>query len=165
MQEALEPCPPNRTAVGQVVEFRGLIPGDTLTGRFPSAEWLQNLSDKLNSDGRYNSVARDWEGDLVFDIQPAGHLDRAVGMYLDLWHGKCRGVEYSPTPGSHPKPRFILRAPYNHFTSILLGKLDPMTAMMTSKLKVEGSLGYMMRNVPTVLDFVRCAREITSEIL
>jgi putative sterol carrier protein len=86
-------------------------------------------------------------------------------MYLDLWHGKCRLVEYAPQPTKYPKPTFILRSPYNNFTSILLGKLDPMTAMMTSKLKVEGSLGYMMRNVPTVLDFVRCCREITSEIL
>jgi putative sterol carrier protein len=49
--------------------------------------------------------------------------------------------------------------------SILQGRLDPMTAMMTSKLKVRGSMAYMMRNVPTVLDFVRCCREITEEIL
>ena len=40
-----------------------------------------------------------------------------------------------------------------------------MTAMLTNRLRVEGSLGYMMRNVPTVLDFVRCAREITIDIL
>jgi hypothetical protein len=26
-------------------------------------------------------------------------------------------------------------------------------------------MGYMMRNVPTVLDFVRVAREVTTEIL
>ena len=42
--------------------------------------------------------------------------------------------------------------------------LNPVTAMMTSKLKVKGSVGYMMRNVPTVLDFVRCAQEVTAEI-
>jgi putative sterol carrier protein len=40
-----------------------------------------------------------------------------------------------------------------------------MTAMMTNKLRVKGSLGYMMRNVPTVLDFVRCVQEVTTEIL
>ncbi len=62
-------------------------------------------------------------------------------------------------------PKFVLRAPYTNFTAILLGKMDPMTAMLTSKLKVTGSLGYMMRNVPTVLDFVRCAREITADII
>jgi putative sterol carrier protein len=43
--------------------------------------------------------------------------------------------------------------------------MNPMTAMMTSKLKVKGSMGYMMRNVPTVLDFVRVAQEVTKEIM
>jgi hypothetical protein len=56
-------------------------------------------------------------------------------------------------------------ASYKDITSILTGKLNPMTAMMTSKLKVKGSLGYMMRNVPTVLDFVRVAQEVTKEIV
>ncbi|MBI1855191.1 MAG: SCP2 sterol-binding domain-containing protein [Chloroflexi bacterium] len=132
---------------------------------FPSPEWLKSLEEKLNSDARYNQIARNWKGDLLFDILPEGSLKESLTMYLDLWHGKCRAVEYAPDSAKHVKPAFILRSPYNNFTSILLGKLDPMTAMMTSKLKVEGSLGYMMRNVPTVLDFVRCAREVTTDIL
>jgi hypothetical protein len=37
-----------------------------------------------------------------------------------------------------------------------------MQAMITRKLRVQGSMAYMMRNVPVVLDFVRCAREITN---
>ena len=53
----------------------------------------------------------------------------------------------------------------DNFTAVLLGKVDAVTAMVTNKLKVSGSMAYMMRNVPTVLDFVRCAREITTEIL
>ncbi len=135
-----------------------------MTATFPSPEWLNLLQEKLNSDARYAEVARNWEGDLLLDIQPSGSLSQPLKMYFDLWHGKCRVVDYAPDPAAHAKPKFILRAPYYNFTSILLGKLDPMTAMMTSKLKVEGNLGYMTRNVPTVLDFVRCAREITSDI-
>lgn len=136
-----------------------------MTITFPSAEWLGALQDKLNGDPRYNDVARNWEGDLLFDIQAAGNLREPVLLYLDLWHGHCRGVEYAPAPAAHPKPTFILRSPYNNFSAILLGKLDVMTAMLTSRLKVSGSMAYMMRNVPTILDFVRCAREITTDIL
>jgi putative sterol carrier protein len=132
---------------------------------FPSAEWLKSLEEKLNSDARYGDIAKNWEGDLVFDILPEGNLKEPLKMYLDLWHGKCRGVEYAPDPAKRGKPTFTLRSQYSNFSAILQGKLDPMTAMMTSKLKVEGSLSYMMRNVPTVLDFVRCCREITTEIL
>jgi putative sterol carrier protein len=132
---------------------------------FPSEEWLRGLEAKLNSDARYNEIAKNWEGDLLFLIDPDGNLKERLTFYLDLWHGRCRKVEFKPTPESYPSPAFTLTASYKDITSILMGKLNPMTAMMTSKLKVKGSMGYMMRNVPTVLDFVRVAQEVTTDIL
>ncbi|HEX5809508.1 MAG TPA: SCP2 sterol-binding domain-containing protein [Anaerolineales bacterium] len=132
---------------------------------FPSEEWLQGLENKLNTDPRYKEIAKNWEGDLLFFIEPHGNLKERLTFYLDLWHGTCRKVEYKPAPESYSNPTFTLTASYQDITSILTGKLNPMTAMMTSKLKVKGSLGYMMRNVPTVLDFVRVAQEATTEIL
>jgi putative sterol carrier protein len=131
---------------------------------FPSEEWLKGLETKLNSDAQYNEIAKNWEGDLIFFIEPDGNLDERLTFYLDLWHGTCRKVEYKPQPDSHPNPTFTLRASYKDITSILTGKLNPMTAMMTSRLKVKGNLGYMMRNVPTVLDFVRVAQSVTTDI-
>jgi len=136
-----------------------------VSAKFPSSEWLQMLEEILNSDVKYAQIAKKWEGDLFFFIQPEGNLTEQLTFYLDLWHGACRAVDYNPDPEKYPKPVFKLTAKYNHITAILTGKLDPMTAMMTNKLKVKGNLGYMMRNVPTVLDFVRCARDVTSEIL
>jgi putative sterol carrier protein len=135
-----------------------------MTAVFPSEEWLKGLETKLNSDQRYHEIAKNWEGDLFFYIEPDGNLKEQLTFYLDLWHGKCRGVEYNPQPESHPNPTFALTSSYKNITSVLSGKLNPMTAMMTSKLKVKGSVGYMMRNVPTVLDFVRCAQEVTVAI-
>src|SRR5262245_39692959 len=132
---------------------------------FPSEEWLKGLEEKLNSDARYAEVARNWEGDLFFFIEPAGNLKELITFYLDLWHGTCRRVDFNPRPQTYPKPVFTLTASYDNIAAILSGKLNPMTAMMTSKLKVKGSLGYMMRNVPTVLDFVRVAQEVTTEII
>ncbi len=132
---------------------------------FPSAEWLKGLEDKLNSDERYGEIAKNWEGDLFFFIEPEGNLNEQLTFYLELWHGRCRKVDYQPRPETYPNPTFILTASYDNITAILSGKMNPMTAMMTSKLKVKGSMGYMMRNVPTVLDFVRCAQEVTKEIM
>jgi len=132
---------------------------------FPSEEWLKGLEEKLNSDVRYGEIAKKWEGDLFFFIEPEGNLKEQLTFYLDPWHGKCRKVEYKPQPESHPNPVFTLTATYTNITALLTGQLNPMTAMMTSKLKVRGNMGYMMRNVPTVLDFVRVAQEVTQEIL
>ncbi len=136
-----------------------------MTAVFPSPEWLEGLKDKLNADERYREIAKNWEGDLFFFIEPEGILKEQLTFYLDLWHGTCRAAEFSADPLKYPKPVFTLRARYNDITAVLLGKLNPMSAMMTSKLKVSGSMGYMMRNVPTVLDFVRCANEVTKEIV
>lgn len=136
-----------------------------MTAVFPSVEWLMGLEAKLNSDERYADIAKNWEGDLFFYIEPEGNLKEQLTFYLDLWHGTCRKVEYKPAPDAYPNPVFTLTASYNNITAILSGKMNPMTAMMTSKLKVKGSMGYMMRNVPTVLDFVRVAQEATTDIL
>jgi len=136
-----------------------------MTSIFPSEAWLNELHEKINSDAHYAEIAKNWEGDLFFVIQPEGNLKEPLSFYLDLWHGKCRKVEYNPTQDAYPNPVFILSATYSDITAVLTGKLSPMTAMMTSKLKVKGSMGYMMRNVPTVLDFVRVVQEATGKIL
>jgi len=135
-----------------------------MTAIFPSEAWLTELESKLNSDKKYSEVAKEWEGDLLFKIEADGNLKEPLTFYLDLWHGTCRKAEYNPNAADY-QPVFTLNAKYSDITAVLTGKLNPMTAMMTMKLKVSGNMSYMMRNVPTVLDFVRVAQEATKEIL
>lgn len=132
---------------------------------FPSEAWLKELETKINSDTKYAGIAKNWEGDIFIVIEPKGNLKDPLTVYLDLWHGTCRKVEYNPAVSVYPAPTFTLTANYDDIKDIVTGKLNPMTAMMTMKLKVKGNMGYMMRNVPTVLDFVRCMQEVTKEIL
>jgi len=118
----------------------------------------------LNSDTRYAQVARGWEGDIVFAVQPDGSPSReedADRIYLDLWHGKCRSGSLYPAKGqAAPQATFVLSATRANLLRILSGDLDPMQAMLTRKLQVHGNMGYMLRNVPVVLDFVRCCRRV-----
>ena len=132
---------------------------------FPSEEWLKELEVKLNSDEKYGEIAKNWEGDLFIVVEPEGNLKEQLTFYLDLWHGKCRKAVFKPKPDQFPNSVFTLTATYNNIKDIMTGRMNPMTAMLTMKLKVSGNMGYMMRNVPTVLDFVRCAQETTKEIL
>jgi putative sterol carrier protein len=132
--------------------------------KFPTAEWTQAFMDKLNGDAQYAEIARNWEGDISFAIEPGGTLTKPLVIYLDLWHGKCRKSIFQDKP-LDVMPSFILKAPYDNFVKILKGELHPMQAMMTRKLQVQGNMAVMMRNVPTVLDFVRCAKENTDEFV
>jgi len=131
---------------------------------FPTPEWLKDLENKLNSDAHYEQVAQKWEGDMYFIIEPDGNLKEQIIFYLDLWHGKCRSTEVVKEAKAH-SPAFVLQAGYVNFAKVLKGELDPMQAMLTRKLGVKGNMAVMMRNVPTVLDFVRCAREVTASIV
>jgi putative sterol carrier protein len=135
-----------------------------MTAKFPSPEWLKELDEKLNTDEHYAKVASKWEGDMCVVIEPAGPLQETLYYYLDLWHGKCRKVEILKDLSS-VQPKFVLTATYDNISRIMKGELDPMQAMMTRKLQVHGSMSYMMRNVPVVLDFVRCCRDVTTEVL
>ncbi len=135
--------------------------------KFPSPEWLQALKDKLNNDEKYAKTAQNWEGEIVFFIEPGGPVTEAMIFYTDLWHGECRDafMVADEVQLQELAPAYILTAPYQSFVRVLKGQLDPMQAMITRKLKVQGSMGYMMRNVPTVLEFVRCAKEIDTEFI
>jgi putative sterol carrier protein len=129
--------------------------------QFPSTEWVQAAMVKLNSDARYQAVAKNWEGDMRFVIEPGGALAEPVWIYLDLWHGKCRDAFIENPATADKKPAFTLKASYENMTRILKGELDPMQAMMTRKLAVQGNMAVLMRSVPVVLDFVRCVRAVT----
>ena len=71
--------------------------------RFPTPEWLAALCNKLNGDGRYSHVARNWEGDIVFDISSDGRLPSPITMYLDptgsiiMLAGIYYGAQYGGT--------------------------------------------------------------------
>ncbi len=128
---------------------------------FPSEEWLQNITDKLNTDERYAQVAKDWEADFIFVIEPGNSLPDMVRIYLDLWHGKCREAIFLDGTLPAKEAVFTLQAPYENYVRVLTGEIDPMQAMLTRKLKVKGNMTYLLRNVPVVLDFMRCLREST----
>jgi putative sterol carrier protein len=127
---------------------------------FLTEKWIQSFQDKLNTDSQYAEIAKNWEGDIIMIINPGGTLEEPVVIYVDLWHGKCRQA-FFVKEGSGQQAALTLKGDYDDFLRILLGELNPMQALLTRKLNVQGNMGLLMRNVPTVLDFVRCAQEVT----
>lgn len=128
--------------------------------QFPTDTWVNALRDKLNTDDKYAQIASKWEGDILFQIDPDDHFQEIRKLYLDLWHGKCRSA-YLVSDRNGQDAAFTLTACYGNYVKLLNGELDPMQALLTRKLGVKGKMGVLMRSVPTVLDFVRCCREIT----
>jgi putative sterol carrier protein len=129
---------------------------------FPSEAWLKALEKILNSDEKYAKTAKNWEGDIIFQIVPDddSYGEESILLYMDLWHGKCREAKILKSKEEKTGSKFVFEMTRSQAIKVLEGELDPMQAMVTRRLKVRGDIGYMLRNVPIVLDFIRCCRLI-----
>jgi hypothetical protein len=52
---------------------------------FPSAEYVEAIKEKLNTDERYAKIAQNWEGDMRLILEPDGSLHETMWLYLDLF--------------------------------------------------------------------------------
>lgn len=121
--------------------------------KFPSAEWTAEFEQKINSSDAYANAAKTWEGDILLVIEGSS------GIYLDLWHGKCRRSELVESPTSTPA-EFKITASMPKWQNVLAGKLDPVQGMVTRQLKLDGNLVKIMKNVKAAQELVRCATHV-----
>jgi putative sterol carrier protein len=131
---------------------------------FPSDAWAKAFMEKLNTSPSYADTAKSWEGDFYFEVEKdAASMPEPVTLYMDLWHGQCRAAFLAEDPAAR-QPAFVLTAALPVYLQILTGKLDPIQAMLTRRLKVKGNMITIMRNVPVVLEFVRTAALVDTEM-
>jgi putative sterol carrier protein len=124
---------------------------------FPSKEWLDAYTQRINGSPEYREAAATWEGDLsyVFEPEPDKGVPEEIWVWLDLWHGQCREARYDLTPEQGEKARFIIRAPYSRWKEVIKKELDPVKGMMQGKLKLRGDL-------PTIVQYVKAANELVN---
>jgi putative sterol carrier protein len=120
---------------------------------FPSYEWAQQFREKINSSDSYASAASNWEGDIVLSVENGG------GIYLDLWHGECREAAYYAVP-SDRNAAYRLSATIEGWRQILDGRLDPIKAIVTRQIKLDGNLIRIMKHVKAAQELVACAARV-----
>jgi putative sterol carrier protein len=104
---------------------------------FPTEAWFQALVSLINTSDEYREAAADWEGDIAFL------------------------VEAEPDRGR--EAAYILRAPYSRWREVVTGELDPIKAMMQGKLKVQGDLPTIVRQVRAANELVELTQQIPTE--
>lgn len=125
--------------------------------KFPSPEWTDAFEEKINTSDAYAAAAKTWEGDLLFVVD-----ESKDGIYLDLWHGKCRRSEYLASLDG-VVAEFTISAPLAKWNSVLAGKLDPIQGMVTRQLKLQGNLVKIMKNVKSAQELVKCATQVPTD--
>jgi putative sterol carrier protein len=131
---------------------------------FPTDAWFQALVERIGSSAAYRDAAAGWEGDIAFliEAEPDRGLPEEVWGLLDLWHGECRsGGVVSAERGR--AAAYVIRAPYSRWKEVVTGELDPIKGMMQGKLKVQGDLPTIVREVRSASELVELTQQIPTE--
>jgi len=130
--------------------------------QFPSDEWIKALSDQLNTSESYEKSAKDWEGDFVFVIKPDDAYDATAYLFLGLFHGKSPDGTMLASKDER-QAEFVIHAPFSTWRQVIEGKLDPIQAMMTRKLKLEGNMMKIMRYPKAAKEIVDCCALVPTD--
>jgi putative sterol carrier protein len=132
--------------------------------KFPSEEWVKVYMEQLNANKSYEDAAKTWEGDFLFVVQPDAELKEPSTMYMDLWHGKCRGVALVK-PGEDKKAAFVYSGPYGNWKKLINKQIDPIQGLLTGKFKLQGDMAKVLRAVRAAKELVETASKVPTEFV
>jgi len=113
-------------------------------------KWAKEYCNVLNNSKEYEEAAKGWgidfEGAMLFIMSASGEIDFDVVCFLDLKDGKCLGIKIL-VPGEEPlrKPGMKLKAPLSIWKKLAFKELNPIQALMTGELQLEGDMSLAMR--------------------
>ena len=130
--------------------------------KFPTDEWIKELSTRLNASESYAQAAATWEGDNIFVIQPdADHPDTTY-LYINLQHGKASDARQLKSLDEQ-KALFTSSAPFNIWRKVLEGRMDPIQAMFSGKIKLMGSMAQIQRTPKATYEMTKIAGQIDAD--
>ena len=130
--------------------------------KFPSDEWINELSNQLNASADYERSAKDWEGDFAFVVEPDAAYPDTAYLFLQLFHGKSPGAGMIKDLKERAAP-YTISAPFSSWRKVIEGKLDPIQGMMTRKLKLQGDLKQIMRYPKAAKEIIACCAKISTD--
>ncbi len=124
--------------------------------KFPSDEWIKELSRQLNTSAAYEQSAKDWEGDFIFVVEPdRTHNDDTAYLFLGLSHGKSPNAALVASKDELPS-EFAISAPFRTWRRVIEGKLGPIQGLMMRQLKLQGNMKKIMRYPKAAKEIVSC---------
>lgn len=115
-----------------------------------AVEWSKEYCKALNDSAEYKEAAAGWgvefEGAMLFVMGASGELEDDITAFIDLKDGECLGISVLE-PGEDPprEPGMELKAPLSTWKKLAFKDLNPVQALMTGELQLEGDMQLAMK--------------------
>jgi putative sterol carrier protein len=130
--------------------------------KLPSDEWIKEFGRQINSSKAYEESAKDWEGDFLFIMEADNTLPKTAYFFVGLNHGKSPDTAMIENEKAR-EAQFTLTAAFSIWRKIIEGKLDPIQAIMTGKLKLKGNLAKVLRYPKSAKELVNCVQRVPTD--
>jgi hypothetical protein len=131
--------------------------------RIFTPEWAAALRDAINAPTGDREPVRAWVWPVALVMVRAPELGYPddVAVLLELRRGECIAAKVLPA-GEVTAP-FIIRGDYDTWRRVVVGELDPVTAIVGNRLHLEGSLITLMANARAARTLVGRATAVPTD--
>ena len=134
--------------------------------KFPSVEFCEEYKKRINESEEYAKAAATWEGDLMLIIEGEGDLmdegDFFI-LYLDLWHGECRDVNFMIQEDEKPDVAFKIRGSESTWRKVTEEGANTINLLMSGELTAEGDMNKLMRSAKPAMLLSKIQQSIDIE--
>ncbi|MFP3161336.1 MAG: SCP2 sterol-binding domain-containing protein [Vulcanisaeta sp.] len=147
---------------------------------FPSPQWAEAFCKALNENPEYREAAKDWVWDVVFVATNvpstvvnaiaqlmglSGVTSNAGAMKFKLRNGACQGSEFY-IDASKADADYILEADYSLWKDLIQGKVDPVGAILSRKIRVKkGSFLTLVQFSSAAIKMTNTAMKVPTKFL
>lgn len=125
--------------------------------------WLDAFRDAVNSSERYRETAQGWRWPVGLAFLGAADGASTRHVHLDLYEGVCRRAEVVDED-VFATATFRILGPYDRWSQILDGRLEPMKALVLKRLRLEGDLLTVLRYMPAAKALLECTCRIDTDV-
>lgn len=113
---------------------------------FPSAEWMDEFCDELLAHPNADELAAVLDGVYRFVVEPAGPVAERRTYDVEIRPGSgAPSARRLDEPAA--SPRLTMTARYDRWRQLITGKLDVGMAVMMRRLRVNGDLQRLIRDM------------------
>jgi putative sterol carrier protein len=132
---------------------------------YPSDEWIKELDRICNEDPEFKEAAGSFSGKFIFQIEKeTGKLDETAFLSVKVENGLSSEAQALASLDEVPDADYIVTGKYSAWKNVVQGKLEPLRAIMTRKLKlIKGSQLKILKEVKLTLNIMNNCVKVDAE--